>query len=326
MRCVYKCKLRFQDSILICICGQFHHTLIYIVNKRMEEHFQVNAYNTSFYLTIQTSFFPNTSVAWIYNLYLGGKKKGCLLMTVTAPPNKSIDERFHSTTSHIAKLTSVKYDSQCSVHGDLASGSGTQSMVRTLFAILQTDPRFQHVTIIHLDDASSIPCEQNLSLSLPHSSVALNGKTWYEKYFYATMLEPMMHTMYLQRKTILQTKPPFENIFGMFLVQYQNVNQIRDIYEAANNIIDCFNRLKEKYSNLEYCRLVGPWIRPFITELLQGIYLNGTWCIQLSSNKSDAHIVLTKLNATPAYIDVMRGGGLWNPNSPSNTIVPWEAL
>lgn len=96
-------------------------------------------------------------------------------------------------------LSMVKYNKSCTMGSDMAHGTDTVAMVKGLLTFLLKKEEFAFVSFL---DTSTIDCmlesdesnaDANLSYSIPISlafhNITIYGKTWYERYFGATIAD-----------------------------------------------------------------------------------------------------------------------------------------
>lgn len=84
-------------------------------------------------------------------------------------------------------LDILRYDKNCSLVGHLHKKTGTEQMLMSTlaFAAKMFDKK-----IFYFTDASTIECENVKSISLRDYGLLVEGKTWYERNYDATMYEP----------------------------------------------------------------------------------------------------------------------------------------
>lgn len=103
-------------------------------------------------------------------LSFGGKKK-CVVIHVE-----------HGKPCGYMSIAQV--DEKCNLNGDLRRESGTIHLIKVAMKV--TCDLYKHLNgKFNYDDKSSIYCEGDIVIRLPHYYWAVHGKTWYEKHLNA---------------------------------------------------------------------------------------------------------------------------------------------
>lgn len=84
-------------------------------------------------------------------------------------------------------LDILRYDKSCSLVGQLQRNTGTEQMLMSTLAFAA---QMFGENVFHFTDASTIECENVKSISLRDYGLLVEGKTWYERNFDATIYEP----------------------------------------------------------------------------------------------------------------------------------------
>ena len=208
---------------------------------RKEKTYEVKAGKFNYTIVISGQYYNDTISTFCFQL--GGKRKGCVVTLHVSIPIKYNDERFNflNQSSHIAKLVHLTYKEGCNLSGDLPREYGTRHMLKTAFSIVINVCPW--VKAFKFDDMSQYEC-QNTVISLPYSSIAVYGKTYYEKYYNAFIMgtdleadshDNMLHMSY--RRTVKYVRDlPISEEFDKFCLQLKiNRTQsflIQPLYES----------------------------------------------------------------------------------------------
>lgn len=185
--------------------------------------------------------------------------------------------------------------------------------------------KFPYVKHISLDDASSVPCDDDTD-QLAQTYIASHGKTWYEAHFHAYIADKEVMQLYHDRIkafTLPLTGKTFESIFGNFIIKHPDTfEQLRHFYDKSNTLLDFFRTAYTELKKKEYCDLVGPWLNLFIDRMLGGIiWVNSTWLIDVSSFSNNLDISFEP--NTPQYLF---GGGKKKKRRCVGGGLSWEDL
>ena len=234
----------------------------------------------SFTMEIKESNSPHT-----YYFTIGEKKKPCLKFSVLMP---DVPIEFKHEI-HIVQLGQVEALEECSENDIHDNYMDIHSMGKELMNIvIHTLKRhFPHVIYIQLSDKSYIPCrrEWNETLDLLTYSIALYGKTWYEK-TYKAVFEPK--DLFIQyRNTIKEymsseykIKSPFETVLK-YLVTYPNeyaknliysdMDKYKNMYTSSDTFPVFFRSLVNNVPKKDKCKLFKSWLEAFIYDRIPNI-------------------------------------------------------
>lgn len=176
------------------------------------------------------------------------------------------------TNSQVGILNDVRHHLGCQLNGDLERGTSREMLSTSLWCIHELCP---WITSVRLNDKSSVPCGDNLSVSLPSLHILRKGKTWYEDAFGAQLDPPSTHTKY--RKRIEALADPSEKTalpWEMFEEQYRPPTQLKLLYEESGTFAEFFDRIKEQAvviipsvnPDIALCSCVMPWLERFMAN------------------------------------------------------------
>lgn len=225
------------------------------------------------------------------SLIVGKETDPCLhvlISTPLLPDDKSMNERFremYEVASSTATLSHVKALTEC-VHNELFGNYfarhsfGLELIQAAVFIISR---KFPFVKKMRLHDSSYIPCGDRLfgnTVDLLIYSIALYGKTWYEKTFGAYIDDPVIFANYKKQisnytSTQMKNSMKFKTIANQILTDgsiYAR-NQLRIHYDTWENMFETsptlpafFIRLMASVPRTEKCKFVKGWIEPFISS------------------------------------------------------------
>ena len=273
-------------------------------NGKLERHFLINVKNPNdpkyikikpehllkngkrFYLTISYNYHytipdseilkePISPLATSYTLLFGGKQRGCVEIHVLNP--YKIDKRLlvKDINPEIAKIVSILSEESCSIAGNLQKGHDTMLMVNTALNIIKR--LFNWVIYFRFQDTSRKDCEplkNSPSVSLSSYSIALYGKTWYEKNFKA-IVENKEDRMVYKNDLKKLNNPDYktDTEWWYFKNRYLNdnnvnINIIKECYEQSKTFREFFDRLHYLIlDKKELCLTLQPWIEKFIGDI-----------------------------------------------------------
>jgi hypothetical protein len=242
----------------------------------------------TFTMKIQERLYPHS-----YYFVIGDTKRPCLQFSVLMP---DVPSEFRSVidTVHLGHVEALE---TCAENDINAGYMNTHSMGKELIhiAISTIKHHFPHVLYIQLSDKSYIPCrrEWNETLDLLTYSIALYGKTWYEKTYNAGFDPP---TAFLQYRATVNTymtpeyksKVPFDILLKYFVIYpneyarnhiYSNLDTYKTMYESSDTFPIFFRRLLHTVPNNDKCKLFKSWLEAFIHERILDI--PRTWIFRI---------------------------------------------
>ena len=137
------------------------------------------------------------------------------------------------------------------------------------------------------NDASTIDCE-SVSVSLPNLSIATCGKTWYEKYFNASLIDTDQERTYaknLKKLVDADYVMPFKVFCDFLTIPLPIVEIIRPHYvvDGKTNYLTIFKNLKTE-TKLQFCKICENWLDKFMKHMLNNLnFLAEDWKIPRES-------------------------------------------
>ena len=196
---------------------------------------------------------------------------------------------------------------------------GSRLMIKTLIDYLRK--KYPTITEIEFDDMSSIECatDEEIAKNIKHGShlkpmtlynfsIAYNGQTWYEKYFYARHQDMEVHTKYRERVDILlydkATKPSnFNEFIKITHLSQDLVDELFEFYKTSETYSQFFHSIPKS----EGCRLIRPWIDVFMAHYLKNAFNNMNWIIPTLVRH-------TRRKTTAFYVPNVRLSRIYQPN------------
>jgi len=204
------------------------------------------------------------------NIYVGGKKKGCVVLEVNKIDN---DATLH-----------VGYDRKCNTTGDLPNQRGTIALIKASCSFMFQ--RFPSITQVVFRDTSTIKCNNEEKLSLSRMHLFLYGKTWYQRHLHA---EPQKgHGKLDAFLKVVKTKPSFAHIWEII----DESIRVRDdratkkmlsvVYESSSNIREWIvNLITDSNGKRLDCQVLTPWLSILFNALSNNLPINEMeWTIQ----------------------------------------------
>lgn len=276
-----------------------------------DKHYILTTPKYKFYVTVSES---NMQYYTDYTIYVGGSKKGCVIINVSSPPSNT---RFSFVNHTIAKIHRVDYDERCAIStsntNGLEHGEGTRYMV--LIALSFVKHQFPYISQFKLTDASTIQCS-DYTVSLPHLYVALHGKTWYEKHFKAYMLYEEIRKLYDFNKakfTDPKAKKPIDEFLYMYPVPSNSLDIFKSTYKSCNTYVEVFNQLRQidnENKTQILCEIFSDWVIRFVNSELGGSHINQhEWIItDLSYLLDMSKYKIENIQNAPNYLELKKGG------------------
>lgn len=260
-----------------------------------------------------------------YSFDIGGKMKGCIRITVRVPSTQVQDERFAflEETKRIAHVSWIGYSPKCSISSDLSSGEGTKHMVRTAFTFVMN--MCPWVEKFSLTDKSKVPCVEGMKVSLPHMSIATNGKTYYEKYFGAYLENTGMRKINEELTGTFSDadkKMDWHDFCDTCRFSTDTEKLLKPIYNSAKTYMTFFRDLRTlcEKDKVPFCKVIYPWVDKFIDEVLvnrRHNFFGQSWIIDKDkivlttisrTDTCNAEMVLADLQEQFKEYEVFRGG------------------
>jgi hypothetical protein len=213
---------------------------------------------------------------------VGNKKTPCLDFFVLMP---DVPE-FLRDTIHIANLGNVKVLEECvlnEITGNyFEKHSFGKELINTSVYIIRK--HIPHVKLIKLTDESYIPCKRahNETLDLLTYSIALYGKTWYEKTFNAYFEPKEKYEKYLFEvgkyiskdfkdsyvfEDFLKQLVSYPNEFAMTSI-FSDLDSYKSLFESSETFPIFFSKLSKSMKREDKCRFFKHWLENFIHKLI----------------------------------------------------------
>ena len=204
------------------------------------------------------------------------------------------------------KLIQVKAEPECGFPTFLDRGDS----ISMIFATFQICKHFYpQVNIYEFEDDSHIECgvQQDVTmpprksikpLSLAHLSIAIYGKTWYERHFNAKLLNP---EKYIQFRTatenldypISRTFQDFPEFIRKYHLNSYIQSNLTEYFDTEKTWYEFFSSIPKK----QHCDLFYNWLPSCISDILQDTYTNRGWYIN-THTIPELHITVTN---NPVY-------------------------
>ena len=239
------------------------------------------------YNLIQVSKYNDNGSVHSVGLDFSGAKKGCIQITILTPPtNPRLLEFCDNSNAHI---NWIGYSDQCSIDGKLKRGTGMHHLINTALSYVVTN--FIWIKSFDLNDASKVVCFENQEIDLPIISIALYGKTWYEKHYKAKIKHDGMQKIYKQRLALLEStdeknKFLFKDFVSAFNVPKKIWIVLKPHYDNAPTFANLFTRLSTAFPDkTALCKFMYPWIESFINYIVSSRVnlLMQTWQFEFNS-------------------------------------------
>lgn len=203
-----------------------------------------------------------------YTLDLGGRKRGCVSIRIPTL-SSAIPGRSDATQ---AVLKYVQYNPMCSANSDrdLISGFGTKHMLKTaLFFAKELCPNTDIKSFRYMDVSHKL-CPDGVSVDLPYFMIALHGKTYYEKNFFARLEEDSDYEQYnaalLHLNSVPRETMPFDTFVGTFILNEHQI-VLQPLYDEAKTFTDFFHSIRVNYADT-ICQLMHGWVNRFVINWL----------------------------------------------------------
>lgn len=235
----------------------------------------------------------------VIRINIGGPTKQCVNICVYS-------------TSKIAYLAGVGYDSMCSINEALEKGPGTRDLVSTSISfVFQQYPRLEG---INLKDASKVKCANRKYMSLPLLSIVTSGKTWYEKYFGAKLEEKTQRDKLTVMKTTLKTTA-IPAIPSSILAHKETVLEVyMKCHRANSTYFEFFKALKQgSAAAAADCSIFteNNWLHAFLSSIPGCDYtewLDAFWLIKRRRAETWPPVTIKKQGKTTTVASHFAGG------------------
>ncbi len=243
--------------------------------------YRVNVGRYTYYIRIspQKDGFGNV---FEYVMDLGGRKRGCVSLRIpTLAP-----EYPNGSNTKQALLKYVQFNPMCSANSDrdLVSGFGTKHMLKTALHFAKELCPNTDIQSFRFIDTSRKLCSDGVTIDLPYFMIALYGKTYYEKYFFARLQKDHDHTQYKSYLEKLKTVPLELMTFNIFAHTYHlnenQINTLEPLYNAAKTFREFFASIRDKHPDT-ICKLMQGWVNRFVVNYVFSgdDIVTGVWII-----------------------------------------------
>ncbi len=207
------------------------------------------------------------------------------------------------------KLIQVKAEPECGFPTFLNRGDSI-SMILVTFQLCKE--LYPTVTSYEFDDESHIDCGVQIDPSMPprktikpislaYLSIAIYGKTWYERHFNARMINSAKYEHY--RKSIEQLHFPISAKFSNFTEFIQTYYLSQYVQETLSPYFDIDKTWNEFFSSIPkhlHCDVFYNWLPTCISRLIDYSYFDRGWMIDITT--------LRQLNINITNNPVYKGG------------------
>lgn len=215
---------------------------------------------------------------------IGNEVKPCLYLIV---PMGARNNRMHGhiDTAMMINLEGLRECLSESVSNDYFSEySFAKEVVHKMIQII--NKFFPHIKRINLNDTSYIPCNrlEGDKLDLLTYSIALYGKTWYEKNFGAQQASSKYSeavATYMKEKPVnFEEWYRFVKTYNIYAGRWiaERYDQIQNMFYASNTYPIFFKKLSDMIGFVEKCRVFNGWLLQFIRDRIPE---NRSWYIPL---------------------------------------------
>ncbi len=222
-----------------------------------------------------------------YSIIVGNKLNPCLEVLVSDfAPGQPINSRKIDwiNTAHLAKVKSLEECVEDEITNEyFAEHSVGKELLDYIIGLLGRVSRVKHLT---LNDESHIPCNRKDpfdQLDLLIYSIAMYGKTWYERNYNA---RPKHNMDYIQYKDCInkyispefKLKYDFDEFYQRIMVMHNpyvstiinpQLTAVKTLYETTKTFPEFFNALKTYVPRKDKCRFFNTWLTAFISSVIK---------------------------------------------------------
>jgi hypothetical protein len=259
--------------------------------------YEVKTPNHRYRLTVIETFQPFHKMKYS----VGSSRKPCLELSVFLP---DIDKRLQHIiyTASLSKIDALK---ECMLDDKDETSFGLELLYSILGILKVNHP---YIKTVALHDSSYIPCnrEDGDTLDLLSYSIALYGKTWYEKKAGAHLEGEKDRELYkTQIQKYLSDVPqdtlPFSKFYEKIIrndFAAEKITTIKDVeeqYKLSRSFPDFFTYLNSQINRYERCRFFKDWLEEWIGSQ---IVIRRDWQINIEENS-----ILGSVLDTPPYFN-----------------------
>ncbi len=214
----------------------------------------------------------------IGTIKIGGLYDNCLNLTI-------------DYDSDYAKIGFIESEPECALDSLLEDGQGSEMVKASLQFV---NSLFPHITKFHLDDMSQIECgmkskngfpprKKQVPFSLPYLSIATNGKTWYEKYFNATLNDSELYEQYKQGlKPLSYPIKERYHTFDVFAKRFSLSEKTRQILEPLFDPEKSWHAFFQSVPLKLRCTAFYNWLPTCIILLTNNAFVTNDWVIDIT--------------------------------------------
>ena len=199
-----------------------------------------------------------------YNIDFGGRKKGCV--TIRIPKYNPFFA--NQPDFRMAFIRQIHHDEKCALNKSLSSGTGTKHMIKTVLSIVR-NIRTININRFILSDGSRKTCTDGSNISLSYMSIALYGKTYYEKHYFA-QIDELAKDIYEQGiAKLFSVEEKSKVSFDLFRklschkIDTKYLEKLEELYEKSSTFNVFFNKIKTTYPST-FCKVLGTWFQDFL--------------------------------------------------------------
>jgi hypothetical protein len=220
----------------------------------------------------------------LYYYEVGESTNPCLSLFIYLQTYTSINPYYDISTVKLGNIKALDScnENEVSENTYIDHSFGTELLNEILKHIQTTYP---YIRYISLNDTSYIPCNRKLNdeLDLLTYSIALYGKTWYERRFNAYLKNKNAQQRYVD--TIKNySSPEFKQTFDfntflnthlMNTSEYtyefvkKNYSMLEDIFNSSNTFPDFFLGIQKYIPRDKKCVFYKFWLEEFITKYVK---------------------------------------------------------
>lgn len=115
-------------------------------------------------------------------------------------------------------------------------------------------------------------------------------QTWYEKWFGARLISPLIRKRYHQAIQIFydpeakETREYFEQFLKKLKLDTSSINDVLNIYDTTTTYKQFFDKIRETFHPPIIYGMIKPWLNAFIERLGLGIVRTEPWVISCSNH------------------------------------------
>lgn len=185
----------------------------------------------------------------------------------------SVSYSFKKNTPISAKL---HWDSEYLVISEIV----IKKLLEYSYNKINTIPIFEFHDTSHIEYINRHTGLAEARLKLPYFSIAYTGKTWFEIYFNATMINKRRYADYRSRVEFLtdkQAKGSFLQFLQIAQPPLHQVDSLEEYYKEAETYREFFKNIPRSTRS----RILFPWLNNFMSHYIGDIYTMYGWEIDI---------------------------------------------